>query len=317
MIRFIRVLVVLIFIVFLNGCRWQTHSSIQGYIEGKFTYIASQTSGTLQKIYVKEGDSITQGAPLFRLDSAPQAAQVKEAEAKLYQTKFNLSDLRKGKRPTEIAAIEAQKNQIQAQLDFAQKMLIRYQQLYHKGFIEKSRLDESLSNVQNFKAQLVEINENLKTSKLAAREDEVKAAEANVVAAKAALANILWQLNQTMIQSPIAGLVFDVFYREGEVVPINYPVLELLAPENIYAVFFVPEKELSFVHLNQVVHIFCDGCQKTSAKITFISPEAEFTPPVIYSEKTRAKLVYRIEAHFAPTDAIRFHPGQPISVTIR
>ncbi|MBN1684947.1 MAG: HlyD family secretion protein [Gammaproteobacteria bacterium] len=315
--RFAGILFIFLIILFMNGCNWNSQNQLHGYIEGKFTYVASQTEGTLDKLFVQRGDQANQGAPLFKLDPYPQITQAHEAQAKFNQAQSNLADLQKGRRPTEIAAIEAQKRQVEAQLAFAQKTLTRYQKLYQKGFIEKSRLDEANSNYQNFKAQLFEINENLKTAKLAAREDEVQAAAANVKAAKAALDNMLWQLKQKTIYAPASGTVFDTFYREGELVPVGYPVVELLAPENIYAIFFVPEKQLSSLHLGQTVKITCDGCSGSfDAKISFISPQAEFTPPVIYSEKTRSKLIYRIEARFSTQDAVKFHPGQPISIKL-
>ena len=124
-----------------------------------------------------------------------------------------------------------------------------------------------------------------------------------------------WQYNQKMILSPITGTVFDRYYRTGEVVPADHPVLSILEDSNIYLVTYVPEKELSRIKLGQRLNFTCDGCNKAmTAKVSFISPEAEFTPPVIYSEKTRAKLVYRIEADLTPAETKMLHPGQPINV---
>ena len=98
---------------------------------------------------------------------------------------------------------------------------------------------------------------------------------------------------------------------------LGQPVLSILAPRDIKAIFFVPEMTLSQITLGDSVHVECDSCRQTYvAKVSFISPSAEYTPPVIYSNETRYKLVYRIEAEFDQKDAVQLHPGQPIYVKV-
>jgi len=93
------------------------------------------------------------------------------------------------------------------------------------------------------------------------------------------------------------------------------PVVSILPPENIFVRFFVPEAALSGLHRGDPVWFGCDGCPPGRAgTISFISPTAEYTPPVIYSESTRAKLVYRIEARPRSGQEVLFNPGQPIDV---
>jgi len=83
-------------------------------------------------------------------------------------------------------------------------------------------------------------------------------------------------------------------------------------------VFFVDEPLLGTIKLGQTVTVHCDGCeQSTTANISYISPQAEYTPPVIFSDQTRAKLVYRIEAKPIPDDADKLHPGQPVVVDLK
>ncbi|MBV9914038.1 MAG: HlyD family secretion protein, partial [Sinobacteraceae bacterium] len=95
------------------------------------------------------------------------------------------------------------------------------------------------------------------------------------------------------------------------------PVVRLLPPGNIKIRFFVPENLLGSIRLGSRVALSCDGCsQDISADITYVSADAEYTPPIIYSNETRGKLVFMIEAHPASTDATRLHPGQPVSVRL-
>jgi HlyD family secretion protein len=92
-------------------------------------------------------------------------------------------------------------------------------------------------------------------------------------------------------------------------------VVSLLPAENIFVRFFVPEPVLGSLHLGDQVGLRCDGCAGgLTATISFISPQAEFTPPLIYSEDNTAKLVFLIEARPPPDQAIKFNPGQPVQV---
>ena len=117
------------------------------------------------------------------------------------------------------------------------------------------------------------------------------------------------------MKAPVAGLVQDTHYVLGEWVTANAPVVSLLPPQNIKVRFFVRETELGAVKVGQKLAVTCDGCAAPlAAEVSFISPQAEFTPPVIYSRQERAKLVYLVEARPAPEDATKLHPGQPVEV---
>ncbi len=299
----------------LTGCFNHQQNTYQGYIEGDLTYVASQVSGTLVKLNVLRGTKVTKNQPLFNLEFQPESDAVAQAQASLIEAKANLANLEKGERPSELAAIKAQQYQILAQLKLAKVTMERYRKLYKKQFIEKQSLDQAISNYNDLRAKLAEVSQNLTTAKLAARSDEIIAAKARVLEATAQLNQLKWQFNQKTINSPISGIVFDRYYRTGEVVPADHPVVSVLENKNIYLVSFLPEKMLSTIKLGQTIQFTCDGCKKTmTATISFISPEAEFTPPIIYSEKTTEKLIYRIEASLTPAETDIMHPGQPITI---
>jgi HlyD family secretion protein len=95
-------------------------------------------------------------------------------------------------------------------------------------------------------------------------------------------------------------------------------VVTILPPENLKARFFVPETKLGAVRVGQDVQLRCDGCAAPiAAKITYIAPQAEFTPPVIFSKDSRAKLVFLVEARASPGDSAKLRPGQPLDVTLQ
>ncbi len=311
--------IILLFLstIILSGCSNNNQKSYQGYIEGNFTYIASQISGRLLKLDVKRGTKVTKNQPLFNLELKPQSDALFQAQAQLIAAKADLADLQKGQRPSQLAAIEAQQNQVKAKLKLAKVTVNRYRKLYLKRFIQKESLDQAVSNYNDLQAQLTEVSENLTTAKLAARSDEIIAAKAKVLQALAQVKQLQWQYNQKMIRSPVTGIVFDRYFRTGEIVQADQPVLSILESSNIYLVTYIPEQALSQIKLGQTLPFSCDGCQKKLvAKVSFISPDAEFTPPVIYSEKSRAKLVYRVEADLTPAETKTLHPGQPITVNL-
>ena len=115
-----------------------------------------------------------------------------------------------------------------------------------------------------------------------------------------------------------AGLVSDTLYREGEWVAAGSPVVRLLPPGNVKLRFFVPETAAGGLKPGRNVSVGCDGCGAgLAAVVSYVSNEPEFTPPVIYSNETRSKLVFLVEARPSAENAARLRPGQPVSVTLQ
>ncbi|HUN47770.1 MAG TPA: HlyD family secretion protein, partial [Stellaceae bacterium] len=132
---------------------------------------------------------------------------------------------------------------------------------------------------------------------------------------QAALDMAEWRLAQRHVAAPAGGRVADVLARPGETMAVGAPVVSLLPPENILVRFFVPEAALATLHRGDAVGFVCDGCPADlGGTISFVSPQAEYTPPLIYSETSKAKLVYRIEARPKPEQAKLLNPGEPVLV---
>src|SRR5205807_4430103 len=129
------------------------------------------------------------------------------------------------------------------------------------------------------------------------------------------LAQAEWNFNQKKQTAPQTGLVYDTLYRQGEWVAAGKPVVVLLPPQNIKVRAFVPEIQIGAIHYGQTVRVTVDGVRDPFiGKVSYISPHAEYTPPVIYSRESRAKLVFMVEAVFDPATAAKLHPGQPVDV---
>ncbi|HSC95103.1 MAG TPA: HlyD family efflux transporter periplasmic adaptor subunit [Burkholderiales bacterium] len=299
----------------LVACSNEGERSFQGYAEGEYVRVAAPFAGTLEVLAVKRGTQVKAGDPLFTLEQENEAAARREARERLRNAEAQLANLQKGKRPSEIEAIRAQLAQAEAALALSTTQLKRQEQLVEQNFIARERLDEARATHDRDVQRVAELQALLATARLAARPDEIKAAEHNVEAAKAALAQAEWKLDQKSVKAAVAGLVQDTYFVHGEWVNANQPVVSLLPPQNIKARFFVPERELGAIRLGQKLALACDGCPAPiPAVVSFISPQAEYTPPVIYSQQERAKLVFLIEARPAPEDAVKLHPGQPLEV---
>lgn len=129
------------------------------------------------------------------------------------------------------------------------------------------------------------------------------------------LAQADWNLSQKKQASPQNCLVYDTIFRVGEWVPAGKPIVSLLPPENIKVRAFVPEARVGSIHQGDTVRVFVDGVAAPFVgKVSFISPHAEYTPPVIYSKESRDKLVFMVESGFDPAVSVNLHPGQPVDV---
>lgn len=137
-------------------------------------------------------------------------------------------------------------------------------------------------------------------------------------ALRQAKANLAWsetRMNRRRAVSPADGTIQQVYFRPGETVPAGRPVLALLPPGNLKIRFFAPQAQLPEIKYGEAVAVSCDGCEKgLTAKVSFIARNAEFTPPVIYSQEERAKLVFLVEAR--PEQPEKFRVGQPVTVAL-
>lgn len=299
----------------LVGCQPAAPPRIQGYVEGEFVYVAAPLPGKLMKRPVQRGTQVKPGTLLFELDNAAEQALRDQAERRVAQARDQLEDAQKGKRPSEIAAIEAQLAQARAAQLFSDSEHIRMEKLVKSKATSAQEFEQSQSTRDQNRQRVAQLEADLVTARLGSRADQIAAARDDVRALEAALVKADWDLSQKRQSAHQAGLVFDTLFQEGEWVPAGRPVVALLPPGNIKVRAFVPEPEIGGLHLGDPVRVTVDGVpEPATGKISFISPRAEYTPPVIYSQETRSKLVFMIEIVFDAAVAARLHPGQPVDV---
>ena len=299
----------------LVSCGRQHSGRAQGYIEGEFVYVASPFGGRLEELAVERGQQVETAALLFRLENTSELAARDEARRRVEQARAQLQDARQGLRPTEIAAIEAQLEQAKAALVLSEVELRRQTKLLPSQVSSRRDVDMARATRDEDRQRVTELEATLETARLGARSDLVQAAEQNLLAQEAALGRAEWNLAQKTQSAHQAGLVSDTLYREGDWVAAGYPVVVLLPPENIKVRAFVPQEEIGLLKVGDAAEVHVDGVEEPyPAEISFISPRAEFTPPVIYSQDMREKFVFMVELSVDPAVAVRLHPGQPVDV---
>jgi HlyD family secretion protein len=287
-----------------------------GYMEADLVLVGSEQGGRVLELTAEEGDHVQQGAPIFTLESEEQEAAVEAAKSRVQEAEARLADAKAElQRPGEIEVLEASLAQAKAMLQVATNNRDRARALFDKGWITKAQLDDAIAQHDRNEAAVAEAEKRIDAARLPGRSDLIDAAAANVEAARHALAETEKNLGKRKVFAPATGTVQEVYFRPGEVVNAGQAVVALLPPRNLKVRFFVAEPMRAKLQVDQRIALSCDGCPPDlHAKINFISRDAEFTPPVIFSREQREKLVYLIEAR-PEGPAADLTAGQPVTLT--
>lgn len=304
--------------VFLNRGRFlpqaEGHLNYLGYVEGETRLIAAPEPGRLAAVDVQKGQAVRPDEALFALDPAQASASLAAAEAQLQAARATHQNLLSGKRREEIAVIHAQVAQAEAGLELAQKELERASSLASTGTAARSRLDQASEQVTTFQQRIAELKASEKVAGLPARTAEIDAAQSRIREAEAQVDAASERFKDLSPVAPVGGLVEDVFFKAGEWVAAGQPVVSLLDPTDITIRFFVPQAVLAKAAPGTRITYQCDGCSgPKTATIVHVASQPEYTPPVIYSETARAKLVFLVEAKPDAGDS-ELRPGLPIAV---
>lgn len=287
--------------------------SYNGYIEGDYVYAAAASSGRITDISVTEGAAVTEGTVLFRLDATQQEAALRAAQAQVAQAQAVLDNLLTGSREAETEVIRAELARAETELDLAQSRLERTRQLFDRGSVAQARVDDDQAATDSAAARVAELRAQLAVAELPARAAQVVAAEAALDAARAEADRARSALDDQVVLSPHGGLIDRVFFDNGEVAGAGTPVVAILPPDGLTALFFIPQDDRSSYRPGDEMAVSCDGCQPgLTATITRLASTPQYTPPIIYSSQERARLVFRAEADLTTGSGLL--PGQPITV---
>jgi HlyD family secretion protein len=302
----------------LGGCLDDGPKSISGYVEGDFVDLGVPGGGRVVEVAVARGDAVAAGAAVFRLDPAAAAAALRQAEAKRAQAQADTENLLTGKRPEEIAVIAAQRNQAAAQLQLAEQELTRQRGLKGTSAALQQKLDTAAANATEARARVTELEAQLDTARLAARRPEIQAAGHAVAAADAAVAEAQTALADRTGIAPQDARVEDVFFHPGETVGAGAPVVRLLPPGNVIVRAYLGADALARLPQGARAELRCAACGAgAAATVSFVSSEAAYAPPILYSRENAAKLAFLVELRPDAAIAARLRPGQPVEIVPR
>ena len=311
----------LILTISFTSCK-KEKTTYNGYIEADYVYISPYSNGKIDSIFISKGDKVKKGTNLFKIDGMKVSANLKMYNQLEQGISYYIENMKKGARPEKLKfwtnVAEAIKF-ISEGTGIGDKMYttlekdkaVSYKDQQQITHIHKAALKMSQALIAWVKYQQLPERPN----KIATVESIKKALEAQITHTK-------WEMEQVTQTAPDDAYIFDVFYRNGEFVQAGKPVVSLLIPKNIKAIFFVDGKIVNQLKLGGKVLVKLTNVTKQlTANISYISPNPEYTDPFIYSLKNNEKYMYLIEARFdaaleANHNSPQLHPGQPIELII-
>jgi len=294
----------------LTACSQDGGTGLYGYAEGDYVSVAPDTPGRIETAYFADGDTVAAGEVLFRLDAQTETAALAAADARIAAATSRFDDAAAGARSPEIEAARDQLDQARTALRDATDTLERTRELFTQGHVSQARLDTAQAAADTARARGAEMRQRLTLVQLPAREHQLLALQAEIAAAQADRDRAAETLARRAVQAPADARVFRQLRFAGEQAGPAQPVYSLLPDGAVYALLFIPESRLAATSVGDTYPVTCDSCAAgLTVRITSIGDAAEFTPPVIYSDNERARLVYRAEARFDGTPP---PPGTPL-----
>lgn len=266
-----------IFVSCLIACQPQDDKRFNGYIDTDLVYLSSDFAGRLVDLGVVKGQRVSPQQYLFRLEQTSENYHLKMSQL----THDNLV---------------AQREQAFIQLRYNEINYRRAVTMRKKNAASQEDVDAAERDLNNQKQQLPIIDAQIKSNLVDSEDQE-------------------WRIRRKENQAPTQGIIFDTYYKPGEFIPAGYPVLSFIMRDNVKAIFFVPEKRLREIQLNDEIHIMTDKDEPyATGRIAYVSQIAEFTSPILYSREDRSSLVFRVEAQIVSPDLDKLHLGQPVTL---
>ena len=300
-----------------SQCRIADHSlTLYGNVEIRRVNLGFRISGRVEEIMFEEGDRVRKGDRIALLDKVPAQARFDAARARLDSASANLERLENGYRKQEIDQARAKLNELRATLVFAEADLVRNKSLVGSGGISVSERDKSLSLRDETAAKIAQAEANLSLLEEGYRKEDIAAARAQQAQAEAEKEEAEIALADAELISPSDGILLNRVEEVGAVVQSGQTIAILSLDTDVWIYVYVDESDLGKLSPGGKAFIRTDSSDKAyTGQIGYISPEAEFTPKNVETEKLRTDLVYRVRIIAdAPDNGLR--QGMPVTVTI-
>jgi HlyD family secretion protein len=291
--------------------------SVTGTIEATQVDVSVKLTGRIVERLVKEGDKVSRGQLLVRLDDSELAADVRRQEAALRSAQATLRDLQKGARPQEIEDARAAVSSAEATRSMTEREYQRTDQLFRQNLIAAQDVDRARQAFEVAKAQERSVREKLGLVLEGSRPDQVDAARWQVTQAESALAQAQSRLREAQVVSPIDGVVLRKNLEAGETANPGVPILTLVNPKDVWLRAYVPETEVGRLKVGDTATLRVDAFPNRvfTGRLIEIGSEAEYTPRNVQTKKERVNLVFRIKIQIDNPEGV-LKPGLPADADV-
>jgi HlyD family secretion protein len=320
-----RTTVLLFMAMLLSACQfpWEDNADdhvidLSGTVDAREVALGFQVGGRLQALHVDEGVAVRTGQPMAGLEPADYQLALQRAEAELESARMTLAALVAGTRAQELKVAEAAVTQARSELQYAQSEVKRLTALLAKNLASQEQLDQSQLRLNIDKSALDQARHKLELLREGPRKQDIDRAKADLAARQAALDTARRQLGYTQLLSPVDGIVSLRLAEEGEVLAAGQPVLRVTELGKPWVRAWLRESDLARVTLGQAAEVRVDGLpdQPFEGHLSFIAPEAEFTPKTVETRELRSDLVYLIKVEVANPGG-QLKVGMPADVILK
>jgi HlyD family secretion protein len=291
--------------------------TLYGNVDIRDVALAFRVPGRIAALDVDEGDRVTAGQVLARLDAVPLERELRESSANAAALRARLTLLRSGYRPEEVAQARATVVERRAALDNADQLLARQTELRGTGAIAARTYDDAVAARDEARARLVAAEQVLTQYQAGYRRQEVAEAEANTARAEALVAQSELRVEDAVLRSPSDGVVLTRAVEKGAMVVTGATVYTVSLTRPVWVRAYAAEPDLGRVVPGRSVEVYTDARpgRPYRGRIGYVSPAAEFTPKNVETPDLRTSLVYRFRVIVDdPDDALR--QGMPVTVRL-
>jgi len=308
--------------VLLTACQWQGDAGdgaidLSGTMDAREVALAFQVGGRLQTLHVDEGDKVQAGQTVAELDPADYQLAQQRVEAEAESARMALAALEAGTRPQELLVAESTVAQAQSELQYADSEVKRVTALLPQKLASQEQLDQAQLHYNVAWSTLEQAKHKLELLREGPRQEDIKRARAELDARKAALESAKRQLGYATLQSPVDGVISLRQVEAGQVVASGQPVLQLTELSKPWVRAYLRESDLARVKVGQAAEVRVDGLPNKVFRghLSYISPEAEFTPKTVETRELRVDLVYLVKVEVDNPEGL-LKVGMPADVTL-
>jgi len=316
----IKIIISLFLLLSIYGCGGENDSSkieATGTIEATNITISSKNAGEIKSIIVDEGKQANAGDTILIIEHEALGFQLDQAIAGENISSAQLSLIIKGARSEDIKQAEEMMNQTEINYKLAKNDFERYKGLWESKAITQKQYEDISGRFQIALAQYTSAKENYLKVKKIFRPEEIEQAKANLKKAQASVNLLKKNIRDSYIISPLNGFVVKKFVEVGETVSPMSSLVKISNLSSVNLIIYVSEGDLGKIKLGQKAAITIDTYpdKKYDGEVTYISPEAEFTPKNIQTKDERTKLVFAVKIEILNKD-FELKPGMPADAKI-